>query len=216
MTLQYEVTEVPAGLEAHYKQVDGKYVLDVEGVVPQTQFAQVQTRATELESKVAEFRTNNISLKQQLENAGKQQVDIDALLEPRVAEMKQNYTSQIETLNTTKAQLEQHLERVLLSDGVKDAAIKYGVLETALPDVIARARETFTIKDGVATPKTKQVDKEGKPLTVQGWITSLTESAPHLFAPSRGTGAQRPVSGVTQKPSMSPVDKIAAGLANKR
>lgn len=216
MPLQYEVTQVPEGLEAHYKQVDGKFVLDVEGVVPQTQFAQVQTRATELESKVAEFRTNNISLKQQLEAAGKQQVDIDALLEPRVAEMKQNYTSQIESLNTTKAQLEQHLERVLLSDGVKDAAIKYGVLETALPDVIARARETFTIKDGVAAPKTKAVDKEGKPLTVQGWITSLTESAPHLFAPSRGTGAQRPVSGVTQKPSMSPVDKIAAGLANKR
>lgn len=216
MALQFEVTAVPEGLETFYKPVDGKFVLDVEGVVPQTQFTQVQTRATELESKVAEFRTNNIALKQQLEQAGKQTVDVDALLEPRVAEMKQNYTSQIESLNTTKAQLEQHLERVLLSDGVKDAAIKYGVLETALPDVIARARETFTIKDGVAAPKTKAVDKEGKPLTVQGWITSLTESAPHLFAPSRGTGAQRPVSGVTQKPSMSPVDKIAAGLANKR
>jgi outer membrane murein-binding lipoprotein Lpp len=216
MALQYEVTAVPEGLETFYKPVDGKFVLDVEGAVPQTQFAQVQTRVQELDSKVAEFRTNNISLKQQLEAAGKQTVDVEALLEPRIAEMKQNYTSQIESLNTTKTQLEQHLERVLLSDGVKDAAIKYGVLETALPDVISRARETFTIKDGVAVSKTKAVDKEGKPLTIQNWIVGLTETAGHLFAPSRGTGAQRPVSGVSQKPTMSAIDKIASGLSQKR
>ena len=216
MALQYEVTEVPAGLEAYYKEADGKFVLDVEDVVPKAQFTQIQTRAQELESKVTEFRTNNIALKQQVESVGKQTVDVEALLEPRVAEMKQNYSSQIEALNTTKTQLEQHLERVLLSDGVKEAAIKHGVLDTALPDVIARARETFTIKDGVAVSKSKAMDKEGKPLSIQSWITGLTETASHLFAPSRGTGAQRPVSGVSQKPTMSAMDKISSGLANKR
>ena len=216
MALQYEVTAVPEGLESYYKEADGKFVLDVEGVVPAAQYTHVQSRVQELDSKVAEFRTNNIALKQQLETAGKSQVDIDALLEPRIEEMKKNYVSQIETLNTTKTSLEQHLERVLLSDGVKEAAIKYGVLETALPDVISRARETFTVKDGQVVSRNKAVDKEGKPLSVTSWITGLTETASHLFAPSRGSGAQRPVSGVSQKPSMSPVDKIAAGLSQKR
>lgn len=215
MSLQFEVTTVPEGLESYYKQADGKFVLDVEGAIPTAQFTQAQARITELEGKVSEFRTNNISLKQQLEIAGKQQVDIEALLEPRVSEMKNNYTSQIETLNSTKAQLEQHLERVLLSDGVKEAAIKYGVLETALPDVISRARETFTVVDGQVTSRTKAVDKEGKPVTVNSWLAGLTESASHLFAQSRGAGAQRPVSGVTTKPTLSPTDKIAAGLSKR-
>jgi len=215
MALQYEATAVPEELQQFYKEVDGKYVLDVEGVVPSSQYQQVQTRLQELDGKVAEFRTNNIALKQQLESAGKQTVDVEALLEPRIGEMKANYTQQIETLTKTKSQLEQHLERVLLSDSVKDAAIKHGVLETALPDVLNRARETFVVRDGVAVSKDKAKDKEGKDLTVQGWILGLTETASHLFAPSRGSGAQRPVSGVTQQPTMSSVDKIAAGLAKK-
>ena len=215
MPLAYETTEVAEELKPFYKQVEGKYVLDVEGAVPETAFKQVQTRAQELDAKVAEFRSNNIALKQQLEQAGKKEVDIDALLEPRVTEMKTNYTRQIDELSKTKSQLEQHLERVVLSDSVKAAAIKYGVLDTALTDVLGRARETFTVKDGAAVSKDNALDKDGKPLTVDVWLTKLTESAPHLFAPSRGSGAQRPVSGVNQKPTMSSIDKIAAGLAKR-
>lgn len=215
MPLQYEATSVPEELKPFYKEVEGKFVLDVEGVVPETQYKQTQTRVQELDAKVAEFRNNNITLRQQLEQAGQKEVDVEALLEPRIGEMKANYTKQIEDLSKTKSQLEQHLERVLLSDSVKDAAIKHGVLETALPDVLNRAREAFIVKDGVAQSKDKAVDKEGKPLTVQSWLLNLTETASHLFAPSRGSGAQRPVSGVTQQPSMSSIDKIAAGLAKK-
>lgn len=218
MPLQYEVAEVPAELQTFYKQTDGgKYVLDVEGVAPVTQLTAAQQRAQELETKVREFRENNISLKQQLEQAGKQPVDIDALVEPRISEMKTNYTTQINELSQKSQALEQQLERVLLSDGVKEAAIKYGVLESALPDVVSRARETFTVKDGVAVSKTKAKDKEGKDLSITSWIVNLTETAPHLFAQSRGAGAQRPVSPVgVQRPTLSPTDKIAAGLAGKR
>lgn len=216
MALSYEVTQPPVGLEAHYKEVNGKFVLDVEGVVPATELTSVTNRTKELEAKVDEFRRNNITLKQQLEAAGNTNIDIDAVLEPRIAEMKQNYTSQINELNTSKTQLEQHLERVLLSDGVKEAAIKYGVLETALPDVISRARDIFAIKDGNAVSKAGNVDKEGKPVTIQTWISGLTETASHLFTPSRGSGAQRPVTGAAQKQQLSPIDKIAAGLSQKR
>lgn len=215
MPLAYETTQVPEGLQQYYKETDGKFVLDVEGVVPQAQFTQLQQRATELDGKVSEFRSNNIALRQQLEQAGKQTVDIEALLEPRIAEMKSNYETQLSTLNTSNTQLQQHLERVVLSDSVKDAAIKYGVLETALPDVIARARETFTVKDGVAVSRDGKGDKDGKPLTVQGWLTGLTESASHLFAPSRGSGAQRPVSGHKPASTVSTIDKISAGLSKK-
>lgn len=215
MALPYETDSVSDEVKAFYKEVDGKYVLDVEGVVPVTQFQSVQSKASELEGKISEFRANNIALKQQLEQIGGKTVDIEALLEPRIVEMKTNYTSQIEQLNSSKAQLEQHLERVVLSESVAAAAVKYGVLDTALPDVISRARETFTVKDGVAVSKAKVKDKDGNALTIQSWITGLSETASHLFAPSRGTGAQRPVSGVSQKPTLSAVDKIASGLAKR-
>lgn len=215
MALQFEVAAVPEGLEAHYKQAGDKFVLDVDGVVPQAQFQTAQSKAAELETKISEFRTNNIALKQQLETAGKQTVDVEALLEPRIGEMKTNYTKQIEELSKTVTLQAQHLEKVVLSDSVKEAALKYGVLETALPDVLNRARETFVVKDGTAVSKDKSLDKEGKPLSVQSWLVNLTESASHLFAPSRGSGAQRSVSGVNQPVRMSPVDKIAAGLAKR-
>lgn len=215
MALPFVADTVSDEVKQYYKEVDGKFVLDVEGAVPVTQFQAVQSKATELEGKVSEFRNNNIALKQLVEQAGKQTVDIDALLEPRIVEMKTNYTTQIEALNSSKAQLEAHLERVVLSESVAAAAVKYGVLDTALSDVISRARETFTVKDGVAVSKSKAKDKDGNALTIQTWITGLTETASHLFVPSRGAGAQKSVSGMNQKPAMSSIDKISAGLAKR-
>lgn len=218
MALAYELTEAPgAEVAGFYKEVDGKYVLDVEGVVPESKFK-------ESETKLSEFRNNNITLKQQLEkvtqtplnNTPVQQIDVEAAIEARIGEMKSHYSTQVTTLETEKKQLAEHLERVVLSDSVKEAALKYGVHESALPDVLNRAKETFTVADGKAVSKTKAVDKEGKPLEVSSWIHNLSETAPHLFAPSRGSGAQRTVKGGQPVSERTSAEKIAAGLAAKK
>lgn len=218
MALQYEINEAPAEeVKALYKQTEsGTYVLDVDGVVPVTKFQEVETKFKETDSKLKEFRENNITLRKELEQKAGTGVNIETLLETHVAEMKTNFSSQIQTLAEQKAQLEQHLERVVLSDGVKEAAIKYGVLDSALPDVLARAKETFVVKDGKTVPKTKLIDKDGNPMGVTNWIQSLAESAPHLFAQSRGSGAQKPIKAGSVQRERTTDDKIAAGLANRR
>lgn len=215
MALAYELTEAPgAEVAQFYKEVDGKFVLDVEGVVPEAKFK-------DAENKVTEFRNSNITLKQQLEkatqtslkNVDPKTIDVEAALEQRTADMKTHFTTQMSTLEESNKQLNAHLERVVLSDSVKEAALKYGVLESALPDVLNRAKDTFTVKDGKAVSKNKLVDKDGKPLEVSSWIHNLSESAPHLFAQSRGSGAQKSVKGGQPATAhTSPAERISAGL----
>ena len=218
MALPYEIAGEPAEeVKAFYKQSEsGTFVLDVEGVVPVTKFQEVETKFKETDSKLKEFRENNITLRKELEQKAGTGVNIETLLETHVAELKTNYSSQLNALSEQKNALEQHLERVVLSDGVKEAAIKYGVLESALPDVLSRAKETFVVKDGKPTPKDKLIDKEGNPMGVTNWIQALAETAPHLFAQSRGSGAQKPIKGAGVQRERSTDDKIAAGLASRR
>lgn len=218
MALAFELNEAPgAELETFYKPVDGKWVLDVEGVVPESKLKDTETKLTE-------FRNNNVALKQQLEKVTQtslkgtpaSEIDVESALEQRTVEMRTNYNTKITELETRAQQLSSDLERVVLSDSVKEAALKYGVHDSALPDVLNRAREAFTVKDGVAVSKTNALDKEGKPMSVHAWAQSLAENAPHLFAQSRGSGAQKPVKGSPAQGERTPQEKIAAGLAAKR
>jgi hypothetical protein len=210
--LDYILETAPAAeVASFYKEDAGKWVLQVAGVVPQTKFAEV-------EGKVSEFRTNNIALKKQVEDLSKaapNASDIEKIVETRVSEMKNHYETQLTTLTQEKTTLSTNLERVVLSDSVKTAATEYGVLPSALPDVLARAKEMFVVENGTAVPKDKSVDKTGKTYTVSSWITSLTESAGHLFAPSRGSGSFKPTRGSNVPQVKSTVDKISAGLASR-
>jgi hypothetical protein len=204
-------TEPAAEVASFYKQDGNKWVLQVAGVVPQAKLAEV-------EGKVSEFRTNNIALKKQVEDLSKaapNATDIEKIVETRVSEMKTNFESQINMLTQEKTTLSTNLERVVLSDSVKTAATEYGVLPSALPDVLARAKEMFVVENGTAVPKDKSVDKTGKTYTVNSWITSLTESAGHLFAPSRGSGSFKPTRGSSTQPARTSTEKISAALASR-
>lgn len=212
MELEFELAAEPiAEVASFYKQDGAKWVLQVKGAVPQAKLAEV-------EGKVSEFRTNNIALKKQVEDLSKaapNATDIEKIVETRVSEMKANYETQITTLSQEKIALSTNLERVVLSDSVKTAATEYGVLPSALPDVLARAKEMFAVENGTAVPKDKKVDKDGKTFTINTWITSLTENAGHLFAQSRGSGSFKPTKGSNVQQTRTAKDKISAGLASR-
>jgi hypothetical protein len=57
-------------LEGSYLEKDGEFVLDVEGVVE-------KARLEEVRAKVDEFRSNNLALKKQLEEANERFEGID-------------------------------------------------------------------------------------------------------------------------------------------
>lgn len=214
MSLELYVEQVPEGLETFYKEVDGKFVLDVVGV-DLTEVDKLKKEVPELKNKVKEFRDHNIQLRTQLEQVSGEvkTPNIQELVESKVSELK----SRVEQIDNERQTLKQQLEEVVLSDKAKDYAVKYGVHDTALPDVINRARHAFTVENGTLVPKDKEYrDDAGNPLTLEKWMNDLRDKhAPHCFKSSTGTGSKRPndVFG-GNKTELSPTDKIKNGLNN--
>jgi hypothetical protein len=210
MALQAKVTEiesVPEALRSSYVERDGAYHLDVEGMVDKT--------------KLDDFRRNNVKLLKDLEamqgkfkdvdldqyaellkasNAGKDKKlieagKIDELVEERTKRMRETHNSELSKIQGENDIQKRQLEGLMIDAAVRDSANKQGVANTAMDDVILRAKTVFKLKDGQATP----FDKEGgviyasgtsDAMSVDQWVKGLTGTAPHLFTPSNGGGSQ--------------------------
>jgi len=229
------IDDLDEGIKALYsKHTDGKFYLDVEGAVSKT--------------KVDEFRDNNVSLKQQLEDMtdkfgnidlekytelmekealddGKKRVTmdkVDDIVTERTNTMKAEHQNQIDALNTANTGLNGQLNGLLIDGAVRAAAVEAKVRGAALEDVVLRAGKTFKVVDGKAVAH----DGDGKvmygkdgsnPLSTVEWIGGLKTSAPHLFEGSSGGGAgggqKKPGDQQVDTSTMSPLQKISAGIA---
>lgn len=234
MALKFQVDKVEDIAEEHralYTQVNGKYVLQVEGAVGK--------------EKLEEFRNNNIALQQQidkfknidptkhaelLELQRRMQEDeliekgeVEKLVNLRVTAMRETYETQVNELNAKNATASAKLEVLLVDNVVKDAAIQSGVHPAAVDDVLLRARGVYKIVDGVPVAK----DSAGKqlygvdgvtPLQPGEWVKNLKKSAGHLFqgftGGGAGGGANNP--GGKDMSQMSATEKISLGLKMAR
>lgn len=197
------VDEAVANL--YTKQGDGTYMLDVEGAAPK--------------DKLDEFRTNNIKLLKEIDslkdkfgsidldqyqklldehnqNRDKKLIEegkIDELVEARVAEMKKATERQISDLTGERDGLASQLSVLVVDNQLQTEAVKAGVLDTALPDVLARGRNVFRVENGKAVPYNGDDVVYGKdgstPMSMGEYLGNLAEDAPHLFKKSSGSGA---------------------------
>lgn len=206
--LKYQVEAIPEGMEQFYQEKDGKFVLAVEGLPqPEDKTAEITT----LKTKLDEFRNNNRELYTKLQKL--EGVDNSAQLDELVKQAVAANTQKLTAIEQEKATLMAQLEEVIVSDKIKEAAVRYGVAETALQDVLNRAKLTFTVKDGKPLPKNGAVDGDGNVLSPDAWVKALAVEAPHLFSPSVGAGARRPIGGGVNNSQSSSREKVAAGLA---
>ena len=175
--------EIPAEHAALYVERDGAFFLDAEGVVDK--------------SKVDEFRTNNLALKNQLADLAARYEGIDpeavktllaekAKLEDEklikdgeVEKLVENRTKKIVSEAEKRAQsAEQHaaaLSARLLENEIErnvvEAATKLGLRASAIPDIKLRARNIFKISGGTVAA----VDTDGKtPVFGRDGVTPLT------------------------------------------
>jgi hypothetical protein len=230
MGLKYQIAKLEDVAEAvrhMYVARDGQYFLDVDGVVPK--------------ERVDEFRNNNIELQKQIDRykgidptkhaellAIQQEVEegklikegkVEEVVQLRVKTMKATLESQVNEFGQKLAVANRQLETLLVDNVVKTAAIKNGVVPSAVEDVVLRAKTVYSVVDGVPTPKGPDgqvvFGNDGKtPMPVDEWIVSLRSTAGHLFQGSTGSGAGGGgITGVKDMSKLSPVDKIAAGLA---
>jgi len=151
------------GIKSLYsKHTDGKFYLDVDGAVAK--------------GKVDEFRDNNISLKQQLEEMtdkyGKIDIDkyndlmdkaalddgkkrltmesVDEVVAERTAAMKTDHEAQIRERDDRITSQGGQLNSLLIDSAIRDAAVTAGVRKGALEDVVLRAQRTFKVVEGKA------------------------------------------------------------------
>lgn len=222
--LKFETNEIPTGLESYYEEAgNGLFKLKVEGAIKASE-------AEETKTKLGEFRNTNIELKRKVEelarfetmfktgefSAEKLNSKIEEQALVKAAEMKAAYEAQIAELTTKLTGTSAQFENIVVNNAISAAALKHGVSETALEDVNARAKAAFKVQDGNLVAADGVLDAKGKPMTVDSWMTTLAEKAPHLFNASRGAGAQKPNRAIPALEKKSAVDLISAGMAKRR
>jgi len=169
--------EIPKGLEAFYKEADGKWVLQVEGMSPTSE-------VTSANDRLAEFRSNNITLTQQLKELEgkkflsqeeqeefddlKKQADelkdkklidsgkIEELLATRTERLRADYDNQITglqkqvtELTATAGTYQSRLAGVLVEAEVSKvmSASGFQPVQGALADIVGRARGTWKVDE---------------------------------------------------------------------
>lgn len=216
---------VDAALQPFYeKNEQGKYFLQVQGMVAK--------------SVVDEFRTNNIDLSNKLKTfegvdpkdykrlkdleskfTGKpDEAAVETEVQKRVGTMKSEYEGKIKTLSESNTTMGNQLQTLVVDSAIRTAAIKTGVRPEAVDDVLLRGKSVFKFENGAAIP----YDSKGQPIygkdgtthmTPEEWTGSLKKTAPHLFPQSTGSGANGTgKGGAADTSKMSSTQKISAGL----
>lgn len=200
--------EVPEVARDMYVARDGKFHISVDGLVPK--------------DRLDEFRSNNIAFKREIDDLKKTYEGVDVakyktltakeqqlldktlidagkveeLVELRIAAMRTEHNSVVDTLKASDTAKGRQLEGLLIDNALRDAAAKSGVRPTAIDDVLLRGRQVFRLHEGVATAfeGDKPVyGKNSEPLSIGDWVGGLSERASHLFEPNTGGGAGKGV-----------------------
>jgi hypothetical protein len=124
--------------------------------------------------------------------------------EKRTGRMRSEHQQQVESLmeqleaeKKGRGAAEKARTDLMLETAVRAASGKMGVIDSAVSDVILRARGVFSFdqeRDALVIRDEKDgavLGKDGKnPMSVDEWLESQKESARHWFPPSKGSGAQ--------------------------
>ena len=202
--------EIAEPLREHYAEADGKFYLQVEGLSPK--------------SIVNEFRENNIQLLKEndtlkatvsafgdvtperlqelqrlAENGGtvdEKQIEdmVNERVSKRTKKMSDDYENQLKAEREAKQAAASQLSTLLIDNGATQAAVSAGVRDSAIPDVIMRARSVFQVKDGKAIPLNGDEIVYGKdgqtPQTMNEWLAERVNDSPHWFKEPAGGGSR--------------------------
>ncbi len=213
-----DLDAVPEALREYYREIDDAFVLDLEGVerhpatraLKNAKDREAEERrkrgekVAELEDRLSAFDGLDPEAARRALAAAEAQADrhlidqgeIDTLIQTKTARLRAEHQKEIDALGTALGRAEAALAEVKIFDAVKDAAIKAGVRDGALDDVVNRGRAVWRLVDGTATaiePGTRDqawLADDGAPITMGRWIDELAGEAAHLFKPNRGGDAQ--------------------------
>ncbi len=191
--------DIPAELKSFYVERDGAWLLDSERneELRQTNITVMKERDALLkrfEGIDPDAVRQLADEKRKLEEAAQIKAgEFDKVLEARtkaaVTATENKYAPKMAELDVANGRL----SALLIDDAVISEATKRGLRATALPDLKARARNTFKLVGSVPQAfdgETARTGKDGfSPLTLAEWVEALVSDAPHLFEANAGGGA---------------------------
>jgi len=210
MPLKYKYTgkdQIPAEYQSLYVERDGAFFLDAEGVTEK--------------AKADELRNHNVELRKQLEERDARFAGIDPeavrklaaekdrleeeqrlkdgkfqeVLDGRLKAAQVDSDKKLSVVTGERDAYFAQLTAIQIDQGVLSAATQRGLRPTALPDITARARQTFKLVNGVpqafeADGVTVRCGQDGlTPMTLAEWVDAQVSEAPHLFESNAGGGA---------------------------
>jgi cell division protein FtsB len=137
----------------------------------------------------------------------------DEVVKRRTEKIEAGYKAQLTTAQTELEKLRESnskanskIHELLVDTAITTEFVKLKGIETAVPDVVSRAKQVWNIEDGVPIPRDANKEiMQGKNgiMTMTEWIESLRSSASHLFPESTSAGANgnngQQVSGIDAK-----------------
>lgn len=217
MALEYTIdsetfAQLPDVIQAEYEQKDGAYYLQANGMVPKARLDEFRDNNIKLVKQNDEYKkhideygsltpADIADLKAKAEAGGGKVDDaqmkelVDAEVAKRVQKMNEEHNAALTAEQEARAKSDGMLSKLIIDTNVQTEALKAGVRETAVEDVLLRARSIFRVEDGRAVPyKGDEVvyGKDGQtPQSIGEWLADQEVSAPHLFKESKGSGAPR-------------------------
>jgi len=214
MTLKLTVDSldlVPENVRDLYKEVDGKFRLDLDGyedpaglksaLDKERQAAKDASKQVSAWKALGKTPEEIQALLQHLETdedakliaAGK----LDEVVKKRTERMQADYDKKLQAEADSRTKAEGKAAKLAdrtLQAVLRDAAARAGALPEALDDVVRRGIGTWVLNDDgdVVAMNGEEVmlGKDGKkPLTTQEWAESIRESAPYFWPATRGSGA---------------------------
>lgn len=122
----------------------------------------------------------------------KKEKGIEAAYQEQIRLINEKHAKALADLQGVNTRLQSSLEQELITRRVADAALKKGVLPTAVHDAAALARGTFRMKDGLVVAEQDGVPvlgSDGKSIGFEEWFDKRSEDRPHWFGKNSGGGA---------------------------
>ena len=220
---------VAADVAALYTEKDGKfYLTGIDGVSPKSKIDEFRENNIELTNRLAAFEgvdpakykemTGELEeLRAKLEKSKIDDEAIEKIVQSRVKKLQEEFSGKIAEKDEMISTQERQIESFVIDGQVKSAAVKHKIRDSAIDDVVLRAKSVYKVKDGKAIgfqDGEVMYDATGtKELGIDDWVKGLVNTAPHLFQDSVTSEIYGKKPGFRGDPSnMSPTQKIQAGL----
>lgn len=209
-----ELAAQPEAVRGLYEEINGRWVLPVEGVVPASELESTRT-------KLAEFRDNNRKLFAELEDlkpkiarfdgidpdehralkAEKDKLvkrgvkdadDLGVLIQQSIEKATKPLAEKMALIEEDRSKLKRDLDAAKLRDAIAEVGAKKGIKPKALSYVLDKARDLFHVADGkiAARDGVFSQARPTDPLTPDEWMDALVKTDDFLFEPSSGGGAK--------------------------